>query len=759
MTMLQGDRRTLWPAPQGVLRPALQPIVSQRQLPMPLFIARPLAPVLLALGHACALAQGAQPPAAAASAAAPYQPFVRLSQGPSGPVRALAYSPDGRMLAMAAGSVVRLWDTQRGLDLGYLAGSNELILSLAFSADGQRVAAGSSDTTLHIWNVESGEELAAAEPEVGFPIATAFSSDGRWLAVSGQRVAVYDDAKGERRHLLNPGTGAVVSALRFSADGERLATRSAAGWRLWKMSDGQPLDDVLRGVPGAELLALSPSLAQALRFDGRQLSVLNTANGQVLASTAAAGVTLAVLGPDGRQVAWVQKDGQAWRWRPEAGAPVRLALDTPVVAPDGEAPHLALGFSPDGQRVAVGSADDAARVWDAQGRQVGKAAARGAKLRSIAVSRDGSAAAIAHLDGTATLLDITTGRLLPLRAKPLPPGAAPAPVGPEQNIRQPGQLIDISPDGRIIASVGQGQLRLFGRGTGTELALLGPAAAKDLRYSRDGRLLFVLEDTRLQVWDPAARSLVQQVLLGKEVENAQEIAFNAAGTQLWLWAVGSKPTAYWFAAWPVSAQGLGAAQRLPVPGLPAKLADDAAHVATVSPDGRLLALGDADDRTTLIDTASARVLHKLEGVPWYTTRQFTADGKALLAYGSGSPDHDILRWDVASGKALPPLVGHQAQVRTVAAAPSGRLLLSSGDDRSLILWQATKGEPLAQLALLTDQGWALVSAQGQYELSSPAAEDAVVLRLGDERANMAPAGTQRQRLKPGLLKQVFNAPP
>jgi len=146
-------------------------------------------------------------------------------------------------------------------------------------------------------------------------------------------------------------------------------------------------------------------------------------------------------------------------------------------------------------------------------------------------------------------------------------------------------------------------------------------------------------------------------------------------------------------------------------------------------------------------------------VPWYTTRQFTADGKALLAYGSGSPDHDILRWDVASGKALPPLVGHQAQVRTVAAAPSGRLLLSSGDDRSLILWQATKGEPLAQLALLTDQGWALVSAQGQYELSSPAAEDAVVLRLGDERANMAPAGTQRQRLKPGLLKQVFNAPP
>ena len=745
---------------------------------MPLHPARclPVACLLLALCQATStLAQtpkppagaGAQPPAAPAPTAAPtaaaavpaFQPFVRLSQGPTAPVLALAYSPDGRLLALASGSVLRLWDTQRGLDLGYLSGAGEQVLSVAFSADGRRVVAGSGDTLVRVWDVDSGGEVASVQSEVGFPVAAAFSADDRWLALGGQRVAIYDYAKGERKHLLNPGPGNFVSRLHFSADGERLATLSQAGWRFWKLSDGLPIADLLPGVPGAEVLALSASFAQALRFDGRTLSVLNVANGQVLASTPATGVTQAVLGAEGRQVAWVQKDGQAWRWRPDAGASVRLVFDQPVVAADNKPPHPSLSLSPDGQRVAVGSADDAVRVWDTQGRQIGKTAARGAKLRSAVYSRDGSALAIAHLDGSATLVDIAAGKVLPLRAKPLPAGAAPAPDGPAANLRQPGQLIDISPDGRTVAAVGQGQLRLYGRATGHELALLGPAAAKDVRYTRDGRLLFVLEDTRLQVWDPAARHLVQQVLLDKHVEHAQEIAFNAAGTQLWLWASSSKPEASWFEAWPLSAQGLGAVQRVAVPGLPARLGDNAAQVATVSPDGRLLALGDAEDNTTLIDIASARVLHKLEGVPWYATRQFSADGKVLMAYGAGTGDHDIPRWDVATGKPLPALSGHQGAVRTVVAAPNGRHVVSSGDDRTLFLWHAVKGEPLAQLGLIGEQGWALVSAQGQYEVSSPAVDDAVVVRLGPERANMAPASTQRQRQKAGLLKQVLGTAP
>ena len=76
----------------------------------------------------------------------------RILRGPAGPVGAIAYSPDGSILASAGDDlVVRLWDNATGQQRGALAGHNAAISDLVFSPDGTMMASASDDFTVRIW--------------------------------------------------------------------------------------------------------------------------------------------------------------------------------------------------------------------------------------------------------------------------------------------------------------------------------------------------------------------------------------------------------------------------------------------------------------------------------------------------------------------------------------------------------------------------------------------------------------------------------
>jgi WD40 repeat protein len=176
-------------------------------------------------------------------------------------VRALALSPDGRLLAAAGDDMaVQLWEVDTGKAGARLAGHTDWVLSLAFSPDGDRLASAGYDGVIRLWDVAAGKKLrdmSAAPPPppktVSEPVivwSLAFSPDGKELAAGTAEGPIHmlNPADGKVLRSL-PGHGSAVTGLQYHPGGAVLASASKDRTvRLWNPANGQ----VLKALEGHE---------------------------------------------------------------------------------------------------------------------------------------------------------------------------------------------------------------------------------------------------------------------------------------------------------------------------------------------------------------------------------------------------------------------------------------------------------------------------------------------------------------------------
>jgi WD40 repeat protein len=563
----------------------------------------------------------------------------RLTSGFGG-APALAYSPDGSVLAAGTATGIRLLDASTGATQGALgvAGGGplssrrgELTNALTFSANGSQLAV-VTQTQAELWSL-SRHSVVTLE---GKP----FPTNG---TVSQQ-----------------PAMHAAV----FTPDGGSVVVAGTNGVRVFRARTGAPL----RALPGT-----GPASAVAVSPDGRELAVATTAAGQgvvtlwnvrtwtltsTLAHFAGRQITTVAFSPDGDSVAIGAADGSAGLWSIRSGdEEAAYAGSTSSVA--------SIVFAPGGGLLATASADGTTDVWRASGPQLASIDAGGtvydAQLngdRVIAALAPGVVSSWSLREGGIHLPSITT------RVAGVPTGLVLSQGGSlavELLAAQPGG----APTGAAVFSTRTGAL---------VRKVPVPPTLSVTSLSADGRMLALIAEPSRFVTLATGRSLTLAPLPGPPpaVSGCQWVAAAVSDNDR---LVAGADFCGKVVVWDTTTGRIRASFTNQ---------GEISHIA-FSPDGRSLAVASWDSTITIWDVLHDRPSRALTGdTLGVNDVAYSPDG-ALLA--SSSLDDTARVWDPSSGRLLR-VWREQQPLESVAFSSDGSRLVTSDAAGTISVWDA-----------------------------------------------------------------------
>ncbi|MBN1875602.1 MAG: hypothetical protein JXA33_15360 [Anaerolineae bacterium] len=552
-----------------------------------------------------------------------------------------------------------------------------------FSPDGQWMASGSEDATIHLWNVLTQQTGPIVRHDG--PISEIdFSPDGHWMFTgSGDHTArvwdVWDEAVPEVARIMHTGP---VGDVTISPDGQWAASASEDGtvqvlevgtWRAIARLELAP-DEIVE----AQVVDFNP--------DGSRLAVGGT-DGNVRVWDIPSGILIAVLEHDDINT-WAVRFTNNGRWLVSGGEDKTTRVwDVGSWQEVARYTHQTsvwlLAVSPDGHRVASGLEDGLVQVWDIQSQRVYGEISHAGPINYINFSPDGQWVASASSDGTARVWSAETGREL---ARGIHENAV--------------WDICFSPDGDWVASASEDSTTKVWAIHERAMAWVEHQGdVWELAFHPNGRWVASgSDDDTVRIWDAATGKVLARVAHKGDLRS---LLFSPDGR----WGASGDKSGLIQVWEPATGQVLVSMQH-----------DARVRSLAVSADGNYLASGSEDETVRVWDpvngTELARMHHEggVKAVAFNPNNALSGNG---VQVASGGGDGTARVWDVATQSELL-CVSHDDEVWGVTFSPDGRWLASGSNDHTIRIWDLQTGVEIKQISFVGFMEPLTFSPDGQY---------------------------------------------
>ena len=600
---------------------------------------------------------------------------VQILTGHTGPVEAIAFSPDFRQL-FSGGSdrqIIR-WDVLTGEPLRRHRGSRTVVASLAVSKNGKSfVSCTSTDRRVLFWNIDveaPQEELPTPPFE---PNAVAINSNATQMIVGlmdGQ-ISFYRKNEDSPAFLETTIQGHLmaINHIRFSSNETSFLTCGNENTVIvWDTVTRKPIQTFRKHRSAVLCADFSPD-GQKVVSAGKDKTALvwTIADGEIKHRLPGhvGDITAVAFSADGSEVFTAARDRTIVLWDTETG-------EKKAVAPMRNSPVLTAGWNEINKSIAIGCTNGTVEIL-----------AHSVFIPEKSVTDESSNGLFSTI--RSRFSSLSEGDIQKRQALlELPRGQVVFRYGRTSHYSDIGT---ISPNGLQFASIAtsRGEGALWETDTGKVSRLLEvPQQVSAIRFhTRDSNFLFLgLKNGAIRYWN-----LTQDVtsdLPGHE-GSVQAIAVAPNGTQF-LSATADGTIIFWDM---LTKQAI---QTIPT---------DKKRIRSLafSPDGKHFAVGAADSVIglwTLADGGNSFTEQKLTG---HDTGDisvvFSPDGAYLY---SAASDGRVIQWDAAAGRFLKEFKAHTDGILSIAVSPNGQYLLTGGKSEEFsLLWDVNTAEPVMVL--------------------------------------------------------------